>query len=503
MQRNAKRLYRLINQLLDLSKLEAGGMTLQIDKVNIIDLVCNYAQSFESLARQKGIKYVINCPERAIEAYVDQDKIEKILNNLLSNAFKFTSEGGNIQITVATEPTPESPPRRGLDSFPSREGLGEDTVSSNYISITVSDTGIGIPPDRVDKIFGRFYQVDDSQKREHEGTGIGLALVKELAELHHGHINVQSEAGKGSTFTVSIPLGKEHFKESSQITSSVQTEKSDSEMFPVIAPEPVENEITEDNTPYSVQPKPIILVVEDNADMRTYIGNHLKSEYSIIEAKNGNEGVETSINKIPDLIISDVMMPSMDGFEFCKIIKRDERTCHIPLILLTARAGFEDKIEGLEYGADDYLTKPFDIKELKTRITNLLKQREQLKKYYSKNFSIDMLVAGCTPVNTMFYNRVIEIINTHLSDTEFNVKQFALEIGFSQSQLRRKIEALSGLSPAKFIRSQRLLYAKQMLEKQTDNISQIAYDCGFNNLSYFTRSFKEQFGQLPSDFIRH
>ncbi len=509
MQRNAWRLYRLINQLLDLSKLEAGGMTLQIMKVNIVELICNYAQSFESLAKQKGIRYVIHCREEEIVAYVDQDKIEQILNNLLSNAFKSTAKGGEVQVTVVTEPTPESPPRRGTNVSPSREarlatgqGIGVGKVSSNHISIKVSDTGVGIPPNRVDKIFDRFYQVDDSQKREHEGTGIGLALVKELVKLHHGHISVQSEPGKGSTFTVSIPLGKEHFKESYQITSSIQTDKPDSEMYPITEPESVDNEIPENITTASSQPKPIILVVEDNADMRTYICNYLKSDYKLLEANNGAEGVEKAQTTIPDLIISDVMMPKMDGYVFCTQIKSDEKTSHIPVILLTARAAKEDKLTGLETGADDYVAKPFESDELKIRVKNLIEQRILLRKRYSSNTGLRPEEIAVTSADKKFLIKALQIIEQNMSDPEFGVDKFRKEIALSRVQLHRKLHALTDQSTSEFVRSVRLNRAAQLLKQNADTITQIAYEVGFKNPSYFSSSFQKQFGVLPKEYIR-
>lgn len=341
--RSANRLFGLVNQLLDLSKLEAGKMKLETREIDIIPLLKGLVLSFSSLAERKKITLSFNTTEEKINVYLDRDKIEKIINNLLSNAFKFTPEGGKIDFTV--------------------------TKQTNTLELRISDSGKGIAKDHLDKIFDRFYQIDRSYTREQEGTGIGLALTKELVELHKGKIEVESEEGKGTTFTVTIPLGKEHLKPE-EIIESVKEDEELTQMEKLIFEPEAKKEMVSIDI-FTETDKPLLLIVEDNDDVRKYIISHLKSAYRIVEAVDGEDGVEQALNYIPDLIISDVMMPKMDGFQLCNKVKTDERTSHIPFIMLTAKAASQDKIAGYETGADDYIMKPFDAAELKVRIKNL------------------------------------------------------------------------------------------------------------------------------------
>jgi signal transduction histidine kinase/ligand-binding sensor domain-containing protein/CheY-like chemotaxis protein len=347
MLRNSHRLLQLINQLLDLSKLESGRMVLQTRPENIIKILKGLVLSFMSLAERKKITLTFDAKDESIRGYVDRDKIEKIITNLLSNAFKFTPERGKISVS-AEETT-----------------LSQATESKRGVLIAISDTGQGITPDRLDKIFDRFYQVDDSMTRKREGTGIGLALAKELVELHYGEIQVSSEVGKGTIFTVRLPLEKQHLK-----PEEIVEEPSEKPGLPEIPISLTDVEATPqaDIIPSSKKSVPVVLIVEDNADVRSYIRSYLDQDYRNIEASDGQEGLTKAISKMPDLIVSDIMMPRMDGVELCRRIKTDERTSHIPLILLTAKADVEAKIEGLETGADDYITKPFDAHELQARV---------------------------------------------------------------------------------------------------------------------------------------
>lgn len=511
-QRSARRLHRLINQLLDLSKLESGGMTLQLDELNIVELVKQFVQSFESLAKRKAIKLEFNTKIDNHISLFDADKIEKILNNLISNAFKFTPEGGKIEVLVSlrSRQWEDSSVDEGVETTKqsqendtSHKGLSltntrDRNDNNGFIQIIVSDTGIGIPTDRLDKIFDRFYQVDDSINRDDEGTGIGLALTKELVELHEGRITVQSEIGNGTIFSVHLPIIESE-------TGEIKLEKDKEKSKKPVYKEPIDEEDTKNlNSLSSVSDYrfPIILVVEDNPDMRTYIYGHLKSEYQISEAENGLIGYEKAKEIIPDLIISDVMMPELDGYKLCEKLKIDERTSHIPVILLTARADTKDKIEGLETGADDYLTKPFEAQELKVRIRNLIAQRKKLHDHFMRTYNLDVSKYKITSTDAKFINKIIETFQKHLADHDFSIKQFASEIGFSHSQFVRKIESLTGITPSLFLRQRRLLHAKYLFDNNAGNVSQVAYDCGFNNLSYFSRAFKDLFGQTPSEYLK-
>ena len=513
MQRNAIRLQNLINQLLNLSKLESGQMKLRASEVNLVKLVNGYVQSFESLAKQRKIDLVFMSDKAEIHAFVDQEKMEKILFNLLSNAFKFTPAGGGITVSIP----PLSPPLE-------EGGEGE----ARKVRIIISDTGPGISPEKLPYIFDRFYQTDDSYTKDQEGTGIGLALTKELVELHHGKIIVESEVGKGTTFTVTMPLGKEHFKVEEIIepdealnNRTIEQRNSTNE---VIQPSPanagsmlhtnIENPrlsgrqaASSIQHPASDPDQPVLLIVEDNADMRTYIRSYLDKSYHVFEADNGKSGLELAVEQVPDLVISDVMMPGMDGFELCEKIKTDERTSHIPVILLTAKAGSESRIEGLETGADDFITKPFDADELLVRIRNLIEQRRKLQQRFLKNAEklglsglMGLPDSGMNSMDQQFLKKAINTVNDHLADEGFSIEQLEQLMNVSKMQLYRKLKALVNLSPIEFIRSVRLSHAARMIREKSGNIAQIAYAVGFNNPSYFAESFKKQFGVLPSEY---
>ena len=503
MQRNARRLQQLINQLLDLSKLEAGKMQLHCSEMNIVEWVRMYSQSFESLARQRNIDFVFKTDQAEINCFFDIEKMAQVLNNLLSNAFKFTESGGRIEVSL----TPLNPPQGG--KLPPTESnlTGENKFphtrgDKRGVKITISDTGAGITAENLQHIFNRFYQADDSQSRKYEGTGIGLALVKELVELHHGNISVESTEGKGTVFAVFLPLGKEHLKPEEIVSKAV--EHIEIEKPPEI-PQPIAAvEITEEADETGL---PILLIVEDNADMRNYIREFFTDEYFILEAANGLKGFETAIKYVPDIIISDVMMPLMNGYELCHKIKTDERTSHIPLILLTARSSGADKIEGLETGADDFVIKPFEGKELQVRVKNLIEQRKKLRELLSKRIRENMRLApgdyetgGISSMDEQFLQKLFKTVSHHYHDSAFNVEACCSESGMSRTQLHRKIKALTGQTAGEFIRNYRLNRAAGLLKKKSANVAEIAYDVGFSSPSYFAKCFRAYFGVLPTDY---
>jgi DNA-binding response OmpR family regulator/anti-sigma regulatory factor (Ser/Thr protein kinase) len=401
--------------------------------------------------------------------------MEKIFTNLLSNAFKFTPEGGKVLVQISNSRFQD--PRQ--------------------LRITIADTGIGIPTEELPRVFDRFYQVDASQTREHEGSGIGLALTKELVELHHGSISVKSEAGKGTEFTVRFPLGREHLKDDEIVD---RPEGSDvtfrqPEVVPVIP-----SDVAEKPEEKDASVKPIVLIVEDNADVRAYMREYLVTGYEVQEAHDGSEGIEKAKEIIPDLIISDVMMPKKDGYELCRTLKLDEKTSHIPIILLTAKAGTENKIEGLETGADDYLTKPFDAKELLVRVKNLIDLRQKLRERFGKLLiSLSPDQAPVKSVDKTFLDKLRVAIEKNMSREDFTVEELAGEAAMSRAQLHRKLVALTGDSAGDLIRSFRLQRAKEMLENRGGTVAEIAYAVGFSSPAYFTKCFREQFGVVPSD----
>ena len=535
MERNAQRLLRLINQLLDLSKLEGGAMKLHASRGNIVPFVKGLASSFESSAGMRSISVTIDAEPETIEAYFDKDKLEKILTNLLSNAFKFTAEGGRVSVSITRHPERtlserseskgeskdvQSEAHDTLRLRPARKagGTALRVTNEGYAEITITDTGIGIPADERPRVFDRFYQVDSSQTREHEGSGIGLALTKELVELHHGSISVSSEVGKGTEFTVQLPLGREHLKDQEIVEGEEQQPTPESLRIPlerdeaishpdqIVPPSriPHENGILDSGTSsLESAPRndafPLVLVVEDNADVRAYMKEYLISCYDVQEAHDGAEGIEKAKETIPDLIISDVMMPKKDGYELCKALKLDEKTSHIPIILLTAKAGTENKIEGLETGADDYLTKPFDAKELLVRVKNLIDLRRKLRERFSVGQVLKPGDIAVTSIDDAFLQKAMSVVEQRMGDEEFGVEQMRNELGMSRTQLHRKLTALTNQSAGDFIRYMRLQRAKDLLMQNAGTVSEIAYQVGFNSVAYFTKCFREQFGVVPSE----
>lgn len=473
--RNARRLLTLINQLLDVSKIESGNMELNTDHHNIVSFLKSLFYSFESLAQSKKIKLSFLTEFENIPVIFDPDKMEKVFYNLLSNAFKFTAGNGEIKVKV--------------------EVLNESTVE-----IIIKDTGIGIPPDRLPKIFDRFYQVDGSQTREHEGTGIGLALAKELIELHNGKITVNSKEGEGSEFIIELPGGnfdpeKEHLVElpnEDSFSNLINDELTVAEAGTIIS----------ESGNYSNKNKnrEIILVVEDNLDVRVYISEQLNREYKVMEAINGEEGLVIAQREIPDLIITDVMMPRMNGYEFSSRIRSDEKTSHIPIIMLTAKASFADKIEGLETGIDAYLIKPFSLKELRVRIKNLIDQRKKLRKRFSRSAIIKPSEVSSVSSDQTFLKKTLDVIEKHFDDEYFSVEILAGQVNMSPSQLNRKLNALIDQPAVKLINSFRLQRAADLLKNNTGNVTEICFRVGFNNQSYFARAFKKQFGMSPSSY---
>jgi signal transduction histidine kinase/ligand-binding sensor domain-containing protein/DNA-binding response OmpR family regulator len=516
--RNSKRLLQLINQLLDLSKLEAGKLKLEASKGNIVSFVKGAALSFESLAESKDISLKINSDKEFIEMYFDKEKMLKILTNILSNAFKFTPEEGEITVSIGQRHYfSHAEPVSASQEIPKRV---RDDNMKGFVEIKIKDTGIGIAKEEIPKLFDRFYQVDSSHTREYEGTGIGLALTKELIGLHHGSIKVESEKDSWTEFTLQFPLGKDHLS-NKEISAETETKTSiilnpDEVGMKNLKEEPVNQinkvnsashfdklSVTNDNQKNkgTEEDKTIILVVEDNYDMRQYIRESLDGNYLIEEAVNGEQGVRKAEKIIPDLIISDMMMPKMDGNQLVKILKNDEKTSHIPIILLTAKAGQENKLEGLEIGADDYLTKPFDIKELQVRIKNLISIRKKLQERFNKIENQFPVVKGLklNSLDEKFILNVNEVIEKHISEEGFSIEEFAKEVGMSKSQFHRKFTAITGKPASMYLRSVRLSSAKKMIEGKTGNISEIAFSVGFSSLSYFSKCFKEEFGYPPSD----
>ena len=472
MYRNAKRLLDLINQLLDLSKLEAKQMIPIIEKVELVYFFRTLTSSFSSQAVNQKIVFSIEQNQDFFWGYVDKDKLEKILTNLLSNAFKFTGEGKNVSVKIDYQ------------------------IDNQFVIIEVSDEGIGISKEKLSKIFQRFYQINDSRNKVYEGTGIGLALVKELVDVLKGTLKVESEQNIGTSFFVKLPISENSWQ-GYIIENDVnhENEKVESDEFKTdylsfdseeMIPAKFEN---------------VILIVDDNADMRTYINSIFADSYQVIEAIDGADGLEKATLQVPDLIISDLMMPKLDGFEFCKQIKTNEKTSHIPIIMLTAKATVESRIEGFELGADDYLTKPFNVNEMLARVKNLITVRENLKKRYGKEL-VDLKPSEVKvdSIDEQFLKKAKAVIEENIGNPRFDVEQFADNMNLSNVQLRRKIRALTNFTVIEFIRYYRLQKATNLLSQNAGTISEIAYQVGFDSLTYFGRVFQEVYKMSPTEY---
>lgn len=463
MQRNLHRLQTLINQLLDLSKLEVNEMKVNLQEVNLSKFFEQLFASFESMAQSKHI--IFNHSQNKFNQFAkaDVDKIEKIVSNLLSNAFKFTYENGRIIVRIEYL----------QDSF----------------TLLIQDSGIGIDADSLDKIFDRFYQVDDTTQRLQEGTGIGLALVKELVELLGGKIEVESKLGEGTIFNLVLPyISIEKLTENHSLYFPQHLLEGEAEVQNISTDE---IQIHDD--------KPVMLIIEDNSDLRSYISNIFVKNFQIIAANDGLFGLERAIRFVPDIVISDLMMPKLDGLSFCEKLRSDERINHIPVILLTAKAGIADRLIGLEKGADDYLSKPFEKDELIIRVNNLVNQRSLLREKFSNRVLDEIEIQQEPTIDTKFIQKAKAIIDKNLDESTFDVEDFAREMNLSSVQLRRKLKALTDLSVTEFVRNHRLETAFDLLKKTDKTVSEIAYQVGFESLSYFSKVFFEKHGKTPSE----
>lgn len=469
--RNAQQLLRLINQLLDLSKLESDGMKLSLARGKIHEFVEEIVETFRNKAIEKEIALSIQAEPDDREYLFDADKVEKIIYNLLSNALKFTERKGEVNVDCRMQNVEVG----SENQYPALE-------------IRVSDTGIGIPADKLPHVFERFFQVEDNRTRSYEGTGIGLSLVKELTELMGGTISVQSEVSKGTSFQAVIPLA---------LVAGI------SEAIPAVQ---YNHRLLNDNPlltiefiPQTDESKPLVLVVEDNIELRDFIAESLSNEYRIVSAANGLQGWDIAQAEIPDLIVSDVMMPVMDGYELCEKVKQDSRTNHVAVVLLTARASHEKKVEGLLLGADDYLTKPFYTDELKLRIRNLLTRQMKLREYYFRQFGQPEVPLETQAIADVFVQKLYKVLEQRLDDSSFSVEDLALEVGMSRRTLHRKLTATTNLTANELIRNYRLKKAALLL-KSGKNASETAYLVGFESPAYFATSFKEFYRKTPSEY---
>jgi signal transduction histidine kinase/DNA-binding response OmpR family regulator len=471
--RNAKRLLNLVNQLLDFRKMEAQELKLSLAPGDLITFIKEAADSFQDLSERKKITFQVETEQDSLYASFDHDKVERILFNLLSNAFKFTYEGGLIKVHLSLIAA------TGQNDAP-------------QFCLTVSDTGIGIPLDKQHKIFERFFQHATTGAILNQGSGIGLSITKEFVELHGGKITIESTPGKGTTFFVYLPVIQ---LDSAEIPEAVSVSDQPEETIAI--------DISE--TEHDEQPGQTlmasILLVEDNDDFRFYLKDNLKAHYQIIEASNGKEGWQKTLSCHPQLIVSDISMPVMDGIELSKKIKSDKRTNHIPVILLTAITGEDEQIKGLKTGANDYLTKPFNFEILHAKIKNLLLLNSTLKNTYSKQIQMTGEDVKIESGDAKLLNDVVRYIEDKLNDPELSVEELSKHVCMSRGSLYHKLLELTGLTPVEYIRSVKLDKAAALLEKSDYNVAQVGYMTGFGTPSYFSRMFKAKFQMLPSEYL--
>ena len=460
-QRNVLVLTQLVSEILDFRKVQNGKMELRLSDFNLAESMKQWIKLFSVSAQKKHIAISMDAPD-TIMLRADQDKIERICYNLLSNALKYTSEGGEITLTAKEE--------------------------GGRVMISVADNGCGISSDELPYIFDRFYQAKNAGR----GTGIGLAIVKAFTELHHGEVSATSIEGKGSTFTIHIPV-----RQKGEVTNQ-PTEKIEQLVEPSSAEE-VPNQarhIDELIQPYQTD-KPEVLIIDDNVDIRTYLRSVLSEKYNVSEAADGKVGLELARKIVPDIVLSDIMMPVMDGLAFCQQLKTDKAISHIPVILLTARSLDEQRAEGYEHGADAYLSKPFSLRLLLSRIDNLIESRKKLNQTWSKGVEDDEIGNISNEIDKSFLKQLRKIIQENLANSDLSVEQIGDEIGLSRVQLYRKVKALTGYSPVEMLRKARLTRARHLLRTTEKTVSEVAYAVGFSTPSYFSKCYKDEFGESP------
>lgn len=478
MQLNIQRMVRLLQQILETSKSEAGELKLMVAQGDVMRYIRETAECLEPLLLKRKMKFTITCQPESMMGWIDTDKLDKIIYNLLSNAAKYSAENGEVSIKVITNYT------------------------YDHIRIIVSDTGEGIPPEKLYHLFDRFYVGHYDQQRT-IGTGVGLALTRDLVYLHKGTIDCQSELGKGTVFTVTLPIYKEAFKpeqidEQHKIDFNIP--KNAIIDFKSIVPDINADSEDEDND----DNKDKVLVVEDNPELLMLMQQLLKSYYRVYIAHNGVEALKIVQNKEIDLIVSDVMMPEMDGYELTRTIKGDANYNHLPIILLTAKTQEEDEEEGLEAGADEFLTKPFRLKDLRLRIDNIIENRKRMHAEFSLESAEETHQKMAKPLtpDEIFLNRVLEFVHQHLADEDYDRDALAADMGASASTLYNKLRSITGMNVSAFIRDYRMKEARRMAEENPNlRVSDLAYSVGFHDPRYFSTCFKKQFGIQPKEFL--
>ena len=461
-QRNVAVLTRLVSEILDFRKVQNGKMKLHLSDFDLIECMQQWIGLFTVSAQKKNISLQLEAP-KTIPMRADRDKLERICYNLLTNAMKYTPNGGKITFAA--------------------------TVEGDKVKIEVSDNGIGIAADEQAYIFNRFYQA----KNAGQGTGIGLALVKAFTDLHHGEATVESKEGEGSSFIIIMPLSQ-----AGELSSS-KTQQAFSPSIEIDLKGEVPNQARhiDDLVLPDEAARPEVLIIDDNSDIRSYLRRALSSTYKVSEAVDGKSGLEMARRIVPDLVISDIMMPVMDGLEFCSQLKQDKAISHIPVILLTARSLDEQRAEGYKHGADAYIAKPFSLELLLSRIDNLIESRKKLSQMFSNTDEKAVFDKLSNETDKTFVSQLRKIIQENLGNSEFNVERIGDEIGLSRVQLYRKVKALTGHSPVEMLRKARLMRARHLLRTTEKSVSEVAYSVGFSTPSYFSKCYKDEFGESP------
>ena len=488
MHRNSQRLLLLISQILELLKLESMKLKLKASQQDLIPFLKGITASFELLAEQKEVALIFHTDKENLPLYFDPDKLAEVMCNLIMNSLKYTPPGGQIRLSISQLP-------------------------KNSVEISVHNTGPEITMDQTTRIFDRFYQLSERMEHFIKGLGIGLFLAREYIHLHHGTIHVNSAPSQGTEFVIRLPRGKAHLKSDELDEPAVSTTVKDtgskiSERYAYMVR--LEREEQEKNQPDSgcippdekeIQDRDIVLLVEDNTDMRSFIKTLLTEEnFMVVEATNGRQGIDRAKEIIPDLIISDIMMPDVDGYQLCRELKQDIKTSHVPIILLSVKYTETEITRGLETGADDYITKPFNMDILLTRVRNLINQRRQLQQRIQWDTVMHSSELGLSSLDNTLLKNLQKTIEKNLSDPDFGLEQLADALYMSRASLNRKVKNLTGQSPNQFIQSYRLKRSLDLLKANAGNVTEVAFQVGFSSSAYFTKCFKEKFKRLPSEF---
>ena len=491
MHKQTHKLLDLVNQLLDFRKVEAGRVPLQAASRDVVSFLTEIFLLFKLKAEERNLTYTLSTPVEAVEMYFDAGKLEIVLINLLANAFKYTPEGGCVSLVVAVVGHPGSPAI-----------FGRSGMTDNYLEIKVPDQGIGIPPAELANIFDVYYQASQTDSLRMMGTGIGLSLVKQFVERHAGEITVASEVNRGTTFTMRLPFGKKHLLASDLSAQNPVVERIPDVLAALPGATAGAEEIADENEQEELSSAGHLLIVEDNNDLRQYLVQLFSSDFEVTEAANGAQAWELVQELLPDLVLSDIMMPDSNGLELCQKIKQGPKTLHIPVVLLTARTAAVHKVEGLETGADDYISKPFNPRVLHAKVVAILRNRSKLREFYQRQLLLQPTEIIIPEAEKLFLEKAMKVVEDHLTEPEFNVQALVREMGMSQSLFYRRVKSITGQSVVEFIRDIRLKRAAQLLANTHLRVSDVTYQVGMQDLKHFRTVFQNLYKMSPSEYAK-